>query len=98
LPRIQSVYSSLEGNGLEVVAVTSNRWTNGAKQNLKERGVTMPVLVARGGITHEMCNRYGIAGVPTTYLLDAQGRVVWRQFDRLEESDLRLALAKLGVR
>lgn len=83
MPSMQRVYEELRDRGLEIVAVS----TDVSPGELNERGeregivqdfvddygLTFPILLdPRGGIERQ----YGVVGLPTTILIDREGRIV----------------------
>jgi hypothetical protein len=57
-------------------------------------GFTIP---AAFDVTQVGGGMFGVTGTPTNYLLDAQGRIVWRQygFQRGEEVEVRAQVEKV---
>lgn len=73
-PQLQRAYARLAGH-VGVVAVDWNDGRSGALSFLRRFGWTMPVLEDPNGLVGD---RYGLAGLPTTFVLDARGRIVRR--------------------
>ncbi|HVL38151.1 MAG TPA: hypothetical protein VM328_02060, partial [Fimbriimonadaceae bacterium] len=65
----------------------------------KENGFTFTPVMGRPGDGKEytMISEYGVMAYPTNYLVDANGRVVWRAVG-FNEKGMRDALAKLGFK
>ncbi len=77
LPEIQKIYERYKGNGLSAV------WINILPEEatlvpgwLEAKKLTVPVLV--GGSQDVLQRDYSVESTPTTFLLDANGRVLYR--------------------
>jgi hypothetical protein len=49
-----------------------------------------------GGI-YDVAEKYGVMAYPTNYLVDADGKVVWRSVG-FDEAGMRKALEKIGLK
>lgn len=86
MPSIQRVYDELRDEGFEVVAVAVDdrpgvRQEDGTIRGLvsdfvERHGLTFPVVVDPTGGTERL---YGVAGLPTTFLIDRTGRIRVRE-------------------
>ena len=73
MPHLQKLYEKLKADGVEVVAVDVTSDDEGARRFFKDKGLTFPTL--RG--SWEMAGRlYGVAGTPTSVMIDRKGRVI----------------------
>ncbi|MAT65258.1 MAG: thioredoxin [Gammaproteobacteria bacterium] len=77
MPSMEAVYQGLKGEGFQVLAV--NQWES-PDQVFPYMGQldvypSFPVLFDRDSSVAEA---YGVKGLPTTVLIDPQGRVVYR--------------------
>jgi hypothetical protein len=65
-----------------------------SREFYQQYGFTIP---AAFDVTQVGAGMFGVTGTPTNYLLDAQGRIVWRQygFKRGEESEIRERVERL---
>jgi cytochrome c biogenesis protein CcmG/thiol:disulfide interchange protein DsbE len=74
IPHFEALYRQYRANGLEIVGVALDR--GGAKvvkPFVKDAGVTYPVVIG----DQATANAYGgIRGIPTTFIIDRQGRIV----------------------
>lgn len=66
------------GNNLVVVGINLDLTARDAQAVVNELRVTWPQIWEEGGLDSRTANQLGILTVPTTLLLDAQGRVVNR--------------------
>lgn len=73
-PAVQRAYAQLSGRA-GVVAVAWNDTRGSTLSYLKRFGWTMPVLEDPNG---EVGDSYGISGLPTTFVLDAEGHILKR--------------------
>lgn len=65
----------------------------------QERKFTLPVGMAgdEDSPDYGVVEKFGVQAYPTNYVLDGEGRVVWRDVGFSEEA-IRAALEKLGVK
>lgn len=86
MPSIQRVYEEYRDQGLEVVAVAVDdrpgaRQEDGSIRGLvsdyvERQGLTFPVVVDPTGGTERL---YGVSALPTTFLIDRDGRIRVRE-------------------
>ncbi len=87
-PELERLARSLQGRA-QLVGVD---WSDGlasARSFIREYGWSFPVLRDSGGTVGE---RYGVVGLPTTFILDARGRIVRTLRGPQTEASLRSAL------
>jgi thiol-disulfide isomerase/thioredoxin len=96
MPKVQAVYEKYRDKGFEIVGV----WTTYdeatekpiARKILAEKGVTYPNAVLASEAALEFQKRYSIIGVPVTFLLDKEGKLVTNDISgaKLEQEVSRL--------
>lgn len=100
LPRLQQLYAALKDGGLAVLAVNGGDALDDVEQCVKEAGLTFPIgrdgRPTSDGRTPAVFDLYGVQAYPTNYLLDGEGRVVFRSVG-FNEAGLKSALSKLGL-
>lgn len=79
---MQDVYEQKRDRGLEIVAVAvddrpGTRHPDGSIQGIvsefvEQYGLTFPIVVDPTGGTERL---YGVSGLPTTFLIDREGRI-----------------------
>lgn len=67
---------------------------DGIERSLYNRAEVLRLNVT-DGVGRELAIRYGVTGVPTLILLDADGDVVLRQTGRLKQEDVVEAVTEL---
>jgi len=67
------------------------------RKYLEENHFSFPVVLAGDGPNPAIARDYGIQAFPTNYLVDANGKVVWRSLG-FDEEGLRKAIAAQGVK
>ena len=73
MPSMERLYQAYRDRGLVILAISSDRMGRSVVEPyVQERGLTFPVLLDPGA---EVFSQYGVRGLPTSYLLDRQGRV-----------------------
>ena len=93
VPELQALHSELESRGLKVVGVSVD--ASGSEDAIRsfaqEFGMTYTILLDPGETVSSM---FRIQGVPASFLIDRDGKVVWRRLGPFEKNDpaLRQAL------
>ncbi len=89
---MQKIYEDLAPSGLRVVAVDVSNDVARARDFYDASGFTLPAGFDVEGSVSRM---FGIEATPMTYLVDADGRVVWRHlgFRPGDEDQLRAEIA-----
>ena len=76
MPAMERLYQSLRADGFEIVAISVDQVSSEkVKTFAEELKLTFPVLHDRDSI---ISNLYSNPGVPVSYLIDRQGRIVYR--------------------
>lgn len=95
-PLFQKLYERLKGEGFAVVAVNKGDSAASIKEYLTEEKLTFDVVLGDEA-EPSVFSKYAVGGYPVTYLLDAEGRVVYRSAG-LDEAGLLRALEGLGLK
>jgi hypothetical protein len=98
LPHLQKLYADLKEKGLEIIAVNYGDSAETVARYFRTSGFTFrAALGARGA---DVFNRYSVQAYPANYLLDGDGRIVWRAvgYDATTLEQLKKALEELGVK
>ncbi|MZH02395.1 MAG: TlpA family protein disulfide reductase [Nitrospinae bacterium] len=92
---MQNLYSALRADGVEVLAVSIDRWNEDRIQDyVKNNQLTFPVLLDQN---QKVRKKYHVMGLPTSYLIDAEGKIRGyasgaRTWDSTESKGLFLSL------
>ena len=92
---IEDLYQVYREQGLVVIAVSLDTTpANEMRAIIEKLKLTFPVLQDRDGLVGRL---YSIPGVPTSYLIDTQGKIVYRVVGKYDWSDqeARIAVEKL---
>ena len=73
-PALEKLWRDYRGKGVVVLGVDSNDLSGDARRFLSAHRITYPVVSDPNGLV--AANRYGIAALPVTYVIDSRGRVV----------------------
>ena len=74
MPSMEKLYQAYRDRGLVILAISGDRTSRSSVEAfVQELGVTFPILLDPAG---EVFAQYGVRGLPTSYLLDRQGRIV----------------------
>ncbi len=77
-----------------VLGVNYKDQSDEARDFVRETGVSYPSVMDRDGAVGD---RYGVYGLPTTVLVDADGRIVGRYLGEMTDKTLHRLLGQLGV-
>ncbi len=72
MPAMQAVYDKLRDQGFVVLAVNELEDTERVIEHIRTHGHTFPVVMDRD---NRVANRYGVVGLPASFLVDRQGIV-----------------------
>jgi peroxiredoxin len=95
---LQKMHTDLGGKGLVLLGFNCSDDATIAKNLLREHGVTYPTVLDSSPAALAAAHAYGMSGVPLTYLIDRDGKVV-ESFYGFSEGDWRglESLEKLGI-
>jgi cytochrome c biogenesis protein CcmG, thiol:disulfide interchange protein DsbE len=82
------------GRGVLFVGIDVQDLTGDARQFIRRHGIDFPIVRDPGG---DQLRRYGVIGLPETFVVDARGRVVSHVVGGLTATALRDALRSAGV-
>jgi cytochrome c-type biogenesis protein len=92
VPLLQKLHEAKRGDGLRVIGVSVD--ARGAEQRIrdfvKEFGVTFPIWLDPDERASFI---FRAIGVPATYLIDREGRMVWRKLGPIEVTDKSMLAA-----
>lgn len=81
MPSFSQVYSDREKDGILILGINEDEDKADMETYLNERPVSFPILVDRGGAVMQ---QLGVRALPTTIMLDANGKVLQVQEGILE--------------
>lgn len=99
-PHLTKVYAELKDRGLGALAVDNGDTPQRVNEFIQQFDLRLPVGISKAARDHsDIFSRYGVRVYPTTFLIDADGKVVWRAvgFDEQNISELRKKLAEMGI-
>lgn len=77
IPELQAIHEHFHDRGFEVVGVSLDEDREALKTFFEETSLPWPTIVdAEAPAEERMAKKYGIVGIPTTYLLDKEGNLV----------------------
>jgi hypothetical protein len=86
----------MKNKGLQLVAVNNGDSKATINRYVAQNKFSFPIVLGDQG-SPSVFEKFGVEAFPTNYLLDSRGRVVYRSIG-FDETGLRTALAKLGVK
>ena len=75
MPSMETLYQRFKNQGLEILAVDLGEERSEVQQFINNNRYTFPVLLDLDG---KNITRYGVSGIPTTYILDREGKIIAR--------------------
>ena len=95
IPELQSLHAKFEPKGFEVIGVSVDEsGVEPVKQFVDEFKMTYPVVLDPEG---KLAGIFGTSVLPTTVLLDRNGKIVWKRYGQIMPGDKELeqAIAKV---
>lgn len=98
MPLLQRESAHLRARGVQVIGIlyVGGNWPNdpkGARDFLGRLGISYPNVLDGSS---QLARKFGIAGIPSTIVVDRSGRMRFRVLGRLRQGQLEALLSKLG--
>ena len=84
-PELQAAYDSLKGQGFNLVSINSGQTRDIAEGIRKTFDLSFPILMDPD---KKVTEEYGVKGLPTSYFVDSDQRVLKRHIGWLKKSDI----------
>jgi len=75
MPSMETLYQRFNAQGLEILAVDIGESASAIQQFIRSAGYTFPVLLDSA---NRVSSIYGIEAIPTTYIIDREGKIIGR--------------------
>jgi peroxiredoxin len=85
MPYMENQYQVFKDRGVEIIAVDIDESELAVKSFVDRYGLTFPVVIDEG----EVVNAYDIGPLPTTFLIDENGKIVKKITGRMDEADIK---------
>ena len=93
MPGFQRVYEDKKDQGFVILGISTDRAGEGVvREFLAERGITYPVTMATGQVVQDFG---GVQALPTSFLIDREGRIRQEIKGVFAEPTLRMAVDNL---
>ncbi|MBR3408942.1 MAG: TlpA family protein disulfide reductase [Paludibacteraceae bacterium] len=91
LPRLKALYDSLPEGRLEVLGVNCDDNKDAWRKKIEEDQLRWRHITTGESKQNDAYNAYGVEGIPTTILIDREGKIVHRSYG--EEEEIRKIVA-----
>ena len=81
MPSIEALWKATKGKAFTILALSDGESPSDVSAFIKKNGYTYPVFVDPAGSVPQ---RYGVQGIPTTYVIDKKGMVIARVIGGIE--------------
>ncbi len=93
IPHLNELYSELKGKGLEIVGISMDTdGTDGVKDFAREFRIQYPIVMGDEKVAESFG---GIIGLPTTFVIDRQGKVAKKYIGLPPAEDMRRIVKEL---
>jgi peroxiredoxin len=88
LPNVIKTYEKYHDKGFEIVGISLDQSETRLQSFLKEKNMTWPQYFDGARWENKLAQKYGIEGIPATFLLDGDGKIIGRDLrgDQLERA------------
>ena len=99
LPVLVNLNHALQGKGLTTILIDVGDTDSALRQWRIHNHVGFPVATTGSGpgANNRVLQQYGVTAYPTTYLINADGKILWRGTEEIDETTLRIALVQADV-
>jgi peroxiredoxin len=94
-PFLERIYRDLADGGARMLAVSQDN-AEATREFHKEFGITMPTLLDSSRQGYPASNAYGLASVPSMFLVERDGAISWSLVG-FHKKELETVAAKFGV-
>ena len=91
LPNVLKTYEQYHAKGFQVIGISLDQDEQALKSFITKRKVEWPQYFDGQGWSNKLAVKYGVQGIPTTFLLDGEGKIIGRD---LRGEDLDQAVSK----
>ena len=93
IPHLNELYSELKGKGLEIVGISMDTdGTDGVKDFAREFRIQYPIVMGDEKVAESFG---GLIGLPTTFVIDRQGKVAKKYIGLPPAEDMRRIVKEL---
>ena len=97
-PFMEELHDRLAAKGLAIVAVNFGDTEDDIAKFARELHVSIPLAVGKGaGNKHSIFQSYRVQSFPTSFLIDASGKILWRGVGHGTELKRELSAVLLGL-
>lgn len=93
IPNLKKAYAKYHGKGLEIMSVSLDAKNPAWIKALDDEKTVWPNVIVDGEFQNPQVVNYGITGIPASYLIDQNGKIVASNYE-LREFDLDRTLSK----
>jgi thiol-disulfide isomerase/thioredoxin len=86
MPGLQKLHEKYSGKGLVVLGVNSMEKDGDPMTMMKSKGLTYTLLIDGDAVARD----YGVVGLPTLYVINTDGKIIYRNFGYTPQSEVRL--------
>ena len=97
LPRLQTIWETHRDQGLEVVAIESNRETERALAFIEKAGLQFLCLENGEGDADVVNDVFLVQGYPTSWIVNRQGRIMYRHYGWHEGEEKEIEVEVLSL-
>jgi thiol-disulfide isomerase/thioredoxin len=90
MPSMETLYKRFKARGLEILAVDCAEGKAAVEQFIQNNNYSYPVLLDTSG---EVSGLYGIEAIPTTFILNREGKIIARIVGALRWDDPKIITA-----
>lgn len=92
IPSFINLYKKYKDQGLEIIGISLDQDMNKVRNFVKEKGITYTVLIGNKNVAQDFG---GIQGIPTTFIVDRKGTIVFKQVGLAPEEKFEAEIKKL---
>jgi peroxiredoxin len=91
LPNLLKTFETYHAKGFEIIGINLDNDAKKLDSFIQEKNITWPQFCDGQGWQNRLAVKYGVHRIPTTYLLDGEGKIIGKD---LHGQDLHQAVAK----